>query len=70
MWVITEYAAHGDLLGFLRKSRGIEDCVYHGVTAYCGSSLTQYELLKMAKDIACGMAHLAKNKVRESITFL
>jgi serine/threonine protein kinase len=65
IWVVTEYVAHGDLLGFLRKCRGIEDSVYHGVANYCGSSLTQQQLLGMAKDIACGMEHLAQNKVCE-----
>ena len=63
IWVVTEYVTHGDLLGFLRKFRGIEDSVYHGVATYCGSSFTQQQLLKMAKDIACGMAHLARNKI-------
>ena len=63
IWVVTEYVTHGDLLGFLRKCRGIKDSVYHGVATYYGSSFTQQELLKMAKDIACGMAHLARNKV-------
>ncbi|CAB4014289.1 tyrosine- kinase receptor Tie-1-like isoform X2, partial [Paramuricea clavata] len=63
IWVVTEYVAHGDLLGFLRKCRGIQDSVYHGVATYCGSSLTQHQLLNMAKDIACGMAHLAQNKI-------
>ncbi|XP_028401806.1 hepatocyte growth factor receptor-like [Dendronephthya gigantea] len=63
IWVVTEYAAHGDLLGFLRKCRGIQDSVYHGVDTYCGSSLTQKQLLNMAKDIACGMAHLSRNDI-------
>lgn len=68
IWVVTEYVAHGDLLGFLRKCRGIQDTVYHGVDTFCGSSLTQKQLLNMAKDIACGMAHLSRNDVSELST--
>ena len=65
IWVVTEYVDHGDLLGFLRKCCGIQDSIYHGVATYCGSSLTQQQLLKMATDIARGMAHLAQNKVQD-----
>ena len=70
IWVVTEYVDHGDLLGFLRKSRGIQDSTYHGVETYCGVNLTQQQLLKIAADIARGMAHLAENKVQDMFQYI
>ena len=65
-YLITEYFAHGDLLGFLRASRG-----HYGM--YTVSPGTGYkthpcsvqgqDLLKMATQIAAGMNYLAEKKV-------
>ena len=63
IWVITRYAARGDLLGFLRKSRGINDTTYRDLTKKPKTNLCPKQLMQMAKDIACGMTHLSLNKV-------
>ena len=63
IWVITRYAACGDLLGFLRKSRGINDTTYRDFAKKPKTNLCPKQLLQMAKDIACGMTHLSLNKV-------
>ncbi|XP_028518913.1 ephrin type-B receptor 2 isoform X2 [Exaiptasia diaphana] len=61
MSIILEYLPYGDLLGYLRRSRGHED-------TYCSgdlrpeTKLTSRDLLKFAWMIADGMSFLAKNK--------
>ena len=58
-----EYLAYGDLLGYLRKSRGIDD-KYH-----CGEGeaveLGTYDMVSFAKQIATGMRFLASRGVCE-----
>ena len=61
--VMFEYIPYGDLLGFLRKSRGLNDNYYKDPDANPSSSLTSEQLLKFAREIADGMAFLASNKV-------
>ena len=66
MYVVMEYMCHGDLLGFLRASRG-----HHGM--YHISPGTRYQpptlnlcsrdLLNVATKIANGMRYLADRKV-------
>ena len=60
--LIMEYVPYGDLLGFLRKSRGVEDKFYS-----CGETfkqqLTDYDLLAFAKQIANGMQFFTSKKV-------
>lgn len=66
MYIVTEYMCHGDLLGFLRASRG-----HHGM--YHVSPGTRYQpptlnlcsrdLLNVATKIANGMRYLADRKV-------
>lgn len=66
IYLITEYFAHGDLLGFLRSSRG-----HYGM--YIVSPGTGYkthpctvqaqDLLKIATQVACGMNFLAEKKI-------
>lgn len=66
MYVVMEYMCHGDLLGFLRASRG-----HYGV--YHVSPGTRYQpptfnlcsrdLLNFATKIANGMRYLADRKV-------
>lgn len=63
IWVITEYVCHGDLLGFLRKSRGIIDTTYCEKPAIPRTNLKQSQLLKMPRDVASGMAHLSHYKI-------
>lgn len=62
--VITEFTPYGDLLGFLRKKRGLED-------DYCNierlalpkRSVTSHQLMQFAWEIADGMAHLSSAKI-------
>lgn len=61
--MITEYVPQGDLLGFLRKSRGLADTIYVVPHHFPQSHLSQCQLLKMARDVAMGMAHLSRNQV-------
>lgn len=61
--VLFEYIPYGDLLGFLRRSRGLDDKYYKDPDVKPSSSLTSQQLLRFAQEIADGMAFLAANKV-------
>ena len=61
--VITEYVPYGDLLGFLRKSRGLQDNYYKDPDSKPQSSLRPKQLFGFAWDIANGMEFLASEKV-------
>lgn len=61
--VITEYVPYGDLLGFLRKSRGLQDNYYKDPDIKPQSSLRPKQLFGFAWDIASGMEFLASEKV-------
>ena len=67
--MVMEYLVCGDLLGFLRKSRGIHDKYHLGQGSV--SELETYDLVLFCKQIAAGMVflgshgvsnHLKKNK--------
>lgn len=60
--VITEFAPYGDLLGFLRKKRGLNDD-YYDIEHLPRRNLTSKQLMKFASEIAAGMAHLSSAKV-------
>ncbi|PFX16595.1 Tyrosine kinase receptor Cad96Ca [Stylophora pistillata] len=55
--LIMEYLWRGDLLGYLRKSRGVFDHYHRGVGRV--DHLTTYDLVLFAKQIAHGMTFLA-----------
>ena len=62
--MLTEYVPFGDLLGYLRKSRGMDDTYYRNpVTAQ--TSLTADKLMKFAWQIADGMSYLSSKSVRQ-----
>ena len=61
---ITEYVPFGDLLGFLRKSRGLHDTYYKDPDIKPQSSLSPKQLFSFAWDIANGMEFLSSKKVR------
>ena len=61
--VVVEYAQFGDLLGYLRKSRGMRDNYYSDPSVKPVSSLTSHQLLKFAWEISDGMQYLSMKKV-------
>ena len=62
LYIVLEYLPHGDLLGYLRKSRGHED-TYNTGEKRPSSKLTEKDLLSFAWMIADGMSYLATMKV-------
>ena len=67
--LILEYVPHGDLLGYLRHSRGVED-KYYSCPENCQEEVTSYDLLSFAQQIASGMSFLASKKVCPSTELL
>ncbi|XP_067029817.1 fibroblast growth factor receptor 3-like isoform X4 [Acropora muricata] len=61
--VLIEYVACGDLLGYLRKSRGLNDTYYKDPDIKPKTSLTSQQLMKFAWQIADGMSYLSLRKV-------
>jgi len=64
MLIVLEYLPYGDLLGYLRKSRGHED-TYNTGEKRPNSRLTEQDLLSFAWMIADGMNYLATMKVNQ-----
>ena len=62
--VLIEYIPYGDLLGFLRKSRGLKDNYYKNPDIKPKTTLTSQQLIQFAWQIADGMEFLSSNKVR------
>ena len=65
--IVLEYLPYGDLLGYLRKSRGHSDS-YNTGEKKPASKLTAKDLLSFAWMIADGMYYLEKMKVAEVIS--
>ena len=61
--VVISFVPFGDLLGYLRKSRGQNDHYYNDPDMMPKTSLTSEELMQFAEDIASGMEFLESNKV-------
>lgn len=57
-----EYVPYGDLLGYLRISRGLHDEHYNSENTPI-KDLSSAELMSFAEQIASGMAHLERYKV-------
>ena len=64
---MVEYAQYGDLLGYLRKSRGVRDNYYSDPSVEPRTSLTSKQLLRFAWQISDGMDYLSKRKVMNSL---
>ncbi|XP_068731751.1 fibroblast growth factor receptor 1-like isoform X2 [Montipora capricornis] len=61
--VVVEYAQYGDLLGYLRRSRGVQDNYYSDPSVKPGSTLTSRQLLKFAWEISDGMHYVSMKKI-------
>ena len=67
--IILEYLPYGDLLGYLRKSRGIED-TYNTGEKRPNSTLSEKDLFSFAWMIADGMNYLSTMKVNVTLNDL
>ena len=61
--VLIEYVPYGDLLGYLRKSRGLNDTYFNNPDKKPETNLTSQQLMRFAWQIADGMAYLSSRKV-------
>lgn len=61
--VLIEYVPLGDLLGYLRKSRGLNDTYYKDSDIDPQTNLTSHQLIKFAWQIADGMSYLSSKSV-------
>ena len=65
--VLIEYVPYGDLLGYLRKSRGLNDTYYKDPDIKPQTSLTSQQLMRFAWQIADGMSYLSSRSVSSGI---
>lgn len=63
MLVIIEHIPYGDLLGYLKKSRNIDDDYYSDPDVKPQTSLTSLQLMKFSWQVADGMKYLSSKKV-------
>ncbi|PFX19654.1 Proto-oncogene tyrosine-protein kinase receptor Ret [Stylophora pistillata] len=61
--VLIEYVPFGDLLGYLRKSRGLNDTYYKDPDIKPQTNLTSQQLMKFAWQIADGMSYLSSKSI-------
>ena len=63
-YVIIEYVPYGDLLGYLRRSRGLHDCYYEYPEIKPTTNLTSEQIITFAWQIADGMQYISSKRVR------
>ncbi|CAH3162632.1 unnamed protein product [Pocillopora meandrina] len=61
--VLIEYVPFGDLLGYLRKSRGLNDTYYKDPDIKPQTNLRSQQLMKFAWQIADGMSYLSSKSI-------
>ena len=61
--VIIEYVPYGDLLGYLRKSRGLNDTYFKDPDVKPQTSLTSQQLIMFSWQVADGMRYLSSRNV-------
>ncbi|XP_073255600.1 uncharacterized protein [Porites lutea] len=61
--VLIEFVPFGDLLGYLRKSRGLSDTYFEDPDVNPQTSLTAEQLMKFAWQVADGMCYLSSRKI-------
>jgi len=66
--VLIEYVPYGDLLGYLRKSRGLNDTYFKDPDVKPQTNLAAEQLMRFAWQIADGMVYLSSQKVCGSST--
>ncbi|XP_022802389.1 proto-oncogene tyrosine-protein kinase receptor Ret-like [Stylophora pistillata] len=59
LMVLIEYVPYGDLLGYLRRSRGLNDTYYKDPDIKPQTNLTPRQLMKFAWQIGDGMSYLS-----------
>ena len=65
--VLIEYVPYGDLLGYLRKSRGLNDTYFKDPDIKPRTNLTSELLMKFAWQIADEMSYLSSRSVSQRI---
>ena len=63
LYLAIEYAPHGNLLDFLRKSRVLETAPAFAIANSTASTLSSQQLLHFAADVARGMDYLSQKQV-------
>ena len=63
LFELIEYVPFGDLLGYLRKSRGLNDTYFKDPDIKPQTNLTSRQLIKFAWQIADGMSYLSSISV-------
>lgn len=63
LYLAIEYAPHGNLLDFLRKSRVLETDPAFAIANSTASTLSSQQLLQFAADVARGMDYLSQKQV-------
>ncbi|PFX24015.1 Proto-oncogene tyrosine-protein kinase receptor Ret [Stylophora pistillata] len=61
--VLIEYVPFGDLLGYLRKSRGLNDTYFDDPDIKPQTNLTSQQLMKFSWQIADGMSYLSSKSI-------
>ena len=61
--VLIEYVPYGDLLGYLRKSRGLNDRYFKDPDMKPQTNLTAEQLMKFAWQVSDGMCYLSSKNV-------
>ena len=65
--VLIEYVHYGDLLGYLRKSRGLNDTYFEDLDIKPKTNLTSEQLMKFAWQVADGMSYLSSIPVSRNV---
>ena len=65
--VLIEYIPDGDLLGYLRKSRGLNDTYFEDPDIKPKTNLTSEQLMKFAWQVADGMSYLSSIPVSRNV---
>ena len=65
--VLIEYVPYGDLLGYLRKSRGMNDTYFEDPDIKPQTNLMSEQRMKFAWQVADGMSYLSSIPVSRNV---